>query len=103
MKIIITLLLSVLFLSSCASKSVTFHSADIVNEGIRYDLGSKDGIAVGDTIVAYKKVLIYGAKRSAQLREKLGSLKVVKVEHDYSIMNKTSEFELDSQVTLVKE
>lgn len=97
MKIITFVLLTALFLASCASMQV-FQPSDITEEGIRYKYGSKQGIAVGDTILAYKT----GRRGVGVLQSPIGSLTVVRVEADYSIMKKNDEFEVNEKISFNK-
>lgn len=98
MKTITAILLTVLFLSSCASMQ-TFKSSDITEEGIKYKYGAKQGVVVGDIISAYKKSL---RGKIGVLQTPVGSLTVVKVENEYSFMKKNGEFELNDQIAFVK-
>lgn len=99
MKTIATILLTILFLSSCASMQ-TFQTSDITEDGIKYKYGSKQGIVVGDTISAYKKSL--RGRGVGVLQTPVGTLTITKVENDYSFMKKNGEFEINENVVFQK-
>lgn len=97
MKKMISIVVLGLFLVSCASMQ-NFSPNDVTNEGIRYKYGYEKGVNVGDTINVYKR----SRRGVGFLQEPIGKLTVIKVEKDYSVLKKVSEFELNENTSLVK-
>lgn len=99
MKKMISIVVLGLFLASCTSMQ-NFSPNDVTAEGIRYKYGTDKGVNVGDTINVYKR-----SRRGMGigfLQEPVGKLTVIKVEKDYSVLKKVSEFELNENTSLVK-
>ncbi|MBN8538916.1 MAG: hypothetical protein J0L82_00915 [Deltaproteobacteria bacterium] len=98
-KIILFSILS-LILSACSTMQ-PFKPEDSTSEGIRYKYGASKGLKIGDKVTAYKKVP--SAARSGYSYEPAGTLTVSRVESDYSIIKKDSEFEINADTAFLKE
>lgn len=93
MKTITIILLAMLLLSSCSTMQ-NFKSTDVAQDGIRYKYGSNEGIKIGETVKAYQKSNVGRGFKT----EPIGSLTIIKVEPDFSIMKKDGEFNLDESM-----
>lgn len=93
MKIIILSLLTVLLLSSCSTMQ-NFKPTDVAQDGIKYKYGSNEGVKIGETVKAYQKSKVGRGFKT----EPVGSLTIIKVESDFSIMKKDGEFNLDESM-----
>lgn len=103
MKNITAILLTILFLSSCATTMQNFKSSDLTEDGVRYGYGADAGVRVGDTIVAYKKTTVERTRGLGFVRENIGSLTIISVNKEFSLMKKNGEFELNDQVSFQKQ
>lgn len=102
MKKVLLVILGALFFVSCTTMQ-EFKQSDVKEDGIRFKYGSDKGVKTGDTVVAYKKRWKGNSKGGYVQHSPIGTLTVIKVEPEYSMMKKNGEFEIPEGTGLQRE
>lgn len=98
MKAVAIILLTSLVLFSCTTMQ-QFKLSDMTTDGIKYKYGSSQGVKVGETVKVFQKSKF---SRGFKL-EPVGSLTIIKVEPEFSIMKKNGDFLIDESMSFSKE
>lgn len=97
MKTVILVSILGLLMSACTTMQA-YKSEDLTSEGIRYQYGSSKGVKKGDKVNAYKR---YATGRRSYKPEPIGTFTVSRVEENFSILKKDSEFEVDASTAFL--
>ncbi len=85
-----------LMISACTTMQ-PYRDGDKTSEGYKYKYGADRGLRVGAKINAYKR----NSTGRGYAEQPIGTLTVSRVEEDYSLMNKDSEFNVDNSTAFM--